>query len=52
MLSNLREIYDYCASINRAHSQNEILLEIDALYKALGINNFNEIVPSGFVKAL
>lgn len=52
ILSILREIYDFSATKNINNSQSEILQEIEILFKALGINNLNEVLPNGFIKAL
>ena len=52
ILSIQREIYDYSHANNIANQQGEILLEIEALYKALGISNLNDVQPTGILKAV
>lgn len=47
----LREIYDWALNNNHDGSQQEILHEIDATSKTMGLHSIQEIKDSGFLKA-
>lgn len=52
ILQILREIYDLCHPNHSPQPQNEIIMEIEALFKAMNINNLQDIQPSGALKAM